>query len=118
MSDDAEFGPWIEHDGRPRNVRGVYPGARVEVVGRSGARLVGVVAPNGTARKSLDCPSEARGLSWNWEWRRAWLLRRIVVLDNGNDPIIRYRIRRPKALRDLITLVETLPAPAQPMVDA
>lgn len=32
--------------------------------------------------------------------------------------IVRYRVRRPRALLQLIEMVENLPAPAQPRVDA
>lgn len=32
--------------------------------------------------------------------------------------IIRYRVRKPRALLQLIEMVENLPAPAQPRVDA
>lgn len=43
-----------------------------------------------------------------WSWRH----------DGTPDDIIRYRVRRPRALLQLIEMVENLPAPAQPRVDA
>ena len=43
-----------------------------------------------------------------WDW----------TIDGARGDIIRYRIRRPRALLQLIKMVENLPAPAQPRVDA
>lgn len=31
------------------------------------------------------------------------------------EMVVRYRIRKPRALRDLIEMVESLPAPSQPV---
>lgn len=48
--------------------------------------------------------ASSHGLSWVWDDPDpyAW--------NNGVHQIIRYRIRRPKALQQLIHMVETLPA--------
>lgn len=96
MSDAAEWGPWIEHDGKPApDAQGRY----CNVIASDGRDECGIV----------QCAIPQIGYKSMWLWdtlgpREAW--------------VCRYRIRRPKALRDLIELVETLPAPAQPMVDA
>lgn len=102
MSEDADWGPWVEHDGRGCPVVGLF----VERVLSSGGErfadgpgservLVGVVRPKA-------------GHISAWDWSNF-----LKMSANGTrcGKIIRYRVRRPKALRDLIALVETLPAP-------
>ena len=81
-----EWGPWIEHDGRGCPCRGVF----VHIEFASGFEAIGV------AGSYLKADTPFPDGSWNW----ANLLL---------DPILRYRIRRPRALRELIELVETLP---------
>lgn len=86
---DQEWGPWVEHDGRGLAVpvgtvfEGVFERRRGEFVKKIG------VAGSGLA------------LSWNWSW---WLK---PAPDDGNlvSRLIRYRIRKPRALLDLIELV-------------
>lgn len=92
-----EWTDWIEHDasGCPIAV-GMY--CAVTCRGRSGKErtLEGVMSPKGQ-----------RAGSW-------------TVKDHLGlwDQVIRYRIRKPRALLQLIEMVENLPAPAQPRVDA
>lgn len=98
MSDEADWGPWVDHDGRgcPLPVGTVIEGVFERRPGRY-VIAVGTVGPHDM------------GLSWDWSW---WMQRApdgFLV-----SRLIRYRVRRPKALRDLIALVETLPAPVQP----
>ena len=80
-----EWGPWIEHDGGPRPVK---PGTVCHLVYQDGEHFIGPigVGAGGTEIGSVDEP-------WG-----------------GWCPIIRYRIRRPKALQQLIHMVENLPA--------
>lgn len=89
MSDNEDWGPWVDHDGRgcPLPV-----GARCWIKQENGVE--------GEIR--VELPNDL-GDAFCWstlpdKWRHC--------------AIIRYRVRRPKALRDLIELVETLPAPA------
>jgi hypothetical protein len=100
MSD--EWGPWIELDGaQPLIPLGVS--LKVAVLG-SGIR------PEPGAVVSLSWP----GFYWRWRTVRVGLFRserRRVCDDPSYAPIIRYRIRRPRALLELIDLVENLPAP-------
>ncbi len=95
MRSDTEWGPWIEHDckGCP-----VPIGVQVEVEYPSGNRYIS---------DNDDGPWWRGGGYRRWRGQRAhWA------------PIIRYRIRKPRALLDLIELVENLPAPAKPQVPA
>lgn len=79
-----EWGPWIEHDGKGCPCVGFY----IQATSEWKEHLFGT---EGLVR--------FEGAEWDW----------------SNFPmarkLIRYRIRKPRALRDLITLVETLPAP-------
>ena len=55
------------------------------------------------------------GFYWRWRTvKTGWFRseKRRVCDDPAYCPITRYRIRRPRALRQLIDLVENLPAPA------
>lgn len=83
-----EWGPWIEHDGKGCPCMGMW----VQVQNLNACRIwEGVACSEG-------------GRSWDWS--------------TGYRPVVRYRIRRPRALLQLIEMVENLPAPAQPRVDA
>lgn len=80
-----EWGPWIEHDGIGCPVVGRY----VHVVTANGIEVEGVASPN--------CANPPRGYCSLWIWNSLplpWRHRRVV----------RYRIRRPVALRRLIDL--------------
>ena len=109
MSDDEEgWGPWIEHDG------GLGPNITAKMM----VHWVGTgIGPKRDERTNPHYPC------WLWRWKRVrtgWFKSELVrVCDNPTyAPIIRYRIYRPRALRDLIELVENLPAPAREGVDA
>lgn len=89
----SEWGPWIEHDGGPRPVpRGTY----CHVIFRSGREFIGPVGVgfNGT-RISPD------GKPWG-----------------EDDRVIRYRVRKPRGLTILEEILNDLPAPVGPKVDA
>jgi hypothetical protein len=90
-SSSGEWGPWIKHDGRSVPL----PDGTVCWV-ECAARVAGVVTV------SAEVP--AGGNCWIWD---SIILEAYIPLR-----IVRYRIRRPDALRELIDLVENLPAPA------
>lgn len=94
MSD--EWGPWIEHDGQDCPCRGMY----VHVV-YSEPDCLGVAELFGVVPQDAGyyCASQ-------WVWHKA--------LKYGRPLIIRYRIRKPRALADLQDLIADLPAPVQP----
>lgn len=104
---------WIEHDGAapPRFL--MVQGLRFHVKYLARDQNL-ALAPH---FMNLDEPQ------WLWRWKRVrigWFrteLRRVCD-DPSCAPIIAYQIIKPRALLDLIELVETLPAPVQPMVDA
>lgn len=89
-----EWGPWIEHDGKGCPC----PGKWVMCIYSHGEIDEG--------------PATREGRSWVWDNPdpNYW--------NNGAHQIIEYRIRRPRALLQLIEMVENLPAPAKPRVDA
>jgi hypothetical protein len=103
-SSGGEWGPWIEHDG-------AAPVWKDRAFVRLKVGGAGFVTP-------LNEPSGWDDPGFFWRWRRVktgWFrseLRRVCD-DPAYAPIIAYRIRRPRALQDLIDLVENLPAPAQ-----
>lgn len=93
-----EWGPWIEHDGKG------YP---PDVIGQV-CQAVDVCRVRGVffdGEEFVCYGQHPDGGSWNWE----------------NFPeitmILRYRIRKPRALIQLIDMVENLPAPTE-RVDA
>lgn len=87
----SEWGPWIEHDGKGCPCVREYVQAVAE---RMPGDFVEVEGPCG----------EKGGESWNWEF---WLRRDV----DGNlfARIIRYRIRKPRGLIILESLLENLP---------
>ncbi len=93
MSGDAEWGPWIEHEGKGLPVP---VGSRVFVEQADGAQ--------GVLTVEEPKPKNEGGDAFIWDSLRpgrAWVA------------IIRYRVRKPRALLDLIDLVENLPAPTR-----
>jgi hypothetical protein len=93
---EEEWGPWIEHDGKGRPVQ---EGVIVHRVYANGSEWC---APIGTTRVA---PASYHGERFvtSWDWSRPGI----------SVPVIRYRIRRPKALRELIDMVENLPVNAK-----
>jgi len=81
MTEDTEFGPWQDHDGKGCPCVGQY--VQAEAKGWT-KKLEGVAG----MRDHRD-----------WIWSLAvW-------------PIIRYRVKKPRALLDLIQMIADLPAP-------
>lgn len=95
MSDDADWGPWVDHDGRGCPVVG-----RVWIAVQAQAQDFPTISDE-------DWADRYAAEAWD---ASSWGKRDTDGVMWG--VIIRYRVRRPKALRDLIALVETLPAPA------
>ncbi|TNE66823.1 MAG: hypothetical protein EP336_09405 [Rhodobacteraceae bacterium] len=90
-----EWGPWIEHDGLglPTCVMiGVW--MQCEVLGQRGRRMKEGRVHEGT----VNSPS--------WFEKTPY---------GRFEMVVRYRIRKPRALREMIEMVESLPAPSQPV---
>ena len=80
----GEWSDWFKHDGGPCPCRG----ATVNTRHRGGHECVGIAG-------SLEMPGRAS----SWEWG-TWF---------PCSDIVRYRLRRPPAVRLLVELVEGLP---------
>jgi hypothetical protein len=93
MTDKEDWGPWQVHDGKGCPVP-LGTIIQMEAVSASGAKERLIVVVRNSAMRLWVNPN-VHGFS-----------------------IIRYRIRKPRALMDLIELVENLPAPVGPKVDA
>ena len=91
---DECWGPWIEHDGKGEPVP---DGTVVQVAYASG---------------NTPVAQSAAGPWWRGGGYRSW-----KGVRANYAPIIRYRIRKPRALIELIEMVENLPAPTE-RVDA
>lgn len=91
-----EWGPWIDHDGKGCPIAKGTPG---EGELRDG-RVVFFRALCGSTRGGPDVVACYREGS-AWVWGSSLLT---------SDEVVRYRIRRPKALQQLIQMVENLPA--------
>lgn len=92
MSED--WGTWIEHDGKGCPVVGLL--------------VIAQTADGETERLVAGSECVARGLDPN-DWRSAW----VWLHSAGPLPseIIRYRVRQPRAMRDLRRLAEAPRAP-------
>lgn len=93
---EGEWGPLVLHDGKDCPVIGKY---------------VQVRCANGHWAEGVVMPLVLRGRCALWVWATIcpahWPLR-----------VVAYRVRKPRALLDLIDLVENLPAPAKRRVGA
>ena len=95
MSD--EWGPWIEHDGKS--------------VPLPDGTVCWVECAAGVAGWVTVCSEVPKG-------RNCWIWDSIILGIFIPLRIVRYRTRRPKALRQLIDLMQALPAPQPEQVDA
>ncbi len=93
-----EWGPWIDHDGKGCPLPA---GTICEIECRDGEC--------GEIRTEPPKPENEGGDCFCWG---------TVAKTYRHLEIIRYRIRRPRALIELIDMVENLPAPVGPKVDA
>lgn len=99
MSEGEAWGPWVEHDGQPRpNLNGVW--MRVQTA--NGRDEEGRM-------ECADCPSAGHLAPFVWQSLPAWM---------WDVRIIRYRIRKPRGLIILETVLERLPADNREQVDA
>lgn len=99
---DEEWGPWVEHDGTgfPEKLRGVF----IEVVG---------IAFDGVEQRAIGKMSHGFcERAWDWSFygqpdlRFGW----------RNSKIIRYRIRKPKAMTILRACLEVVSTPVDEVV--
>jgi hypothetical protein len=98
MSGGDEWGPWIEHGGN-RIPTEFAVGDVVQLISENNE--------TGDLETSLPKVVEARDfVRYNWFW------------GESTHDTLRYRIRKPRALLDMIALVETLQAPVKVGVDA
>jgi len=81
----GEWGPWIEHDGKGCPVVGIYVRAEIN----NGIQVEGVASPR--------CADPPPGYASAWIWST-------LPADEKWARVVRYRIRRPLALRRLIDL--------------
>jgi len=92
MTDDsAEWGPWIVHDG-----------AHIPTDFAVGDVVQVQSEDNETGALEISLPRVVRAVDfifYNWIW------------GEGSHDTVAYRIRKPRALRQLRALVETIPAP-------
>lgn len=88
-----EWGKWVEHDGKPAPQ---LMGLIAQVQAANGMQEVGVI------RNSCQ-PPKGKGSAFIWS---------SLAPNRWHFRIVQYRLRRPDALRELIDLVENLPAPA------
>jgi len=98
MHERDDWGPWIEPDGKGCPCVGMW--VRME-------------------SKGCTCRHIAEGMATDCEERGEGFEARCHVC--GADTISqigRYRVRRPRALLNLIDMVENLPAPARKREDA
>lgn len=100
-----EWGPWIEHDGRGCPCVGQY----VQVEFHEGTVMEGIAGHN--AAQAI-----ADGFDPYVAWK--WALVSTTGLFFNSARIIRYRIRKPRALTDLKRLLADLPADLPETVDA
>lgn len=107
-----EFGPWQEHDGKP--CPSWLIGKLVQVEMLSPVPLGGLRLPDVDAGRAILVAKSKRvflveavasaGIGWDWRnYGRivdgAWVAK-----------VLRYRLRRPDALRRLVDLAESVPA--------
>lgn len=92
-----EWGPWIEHDGS-RGPVGKW------VLAEHDRPIMRMAHNHGRANGNKYEGICMGGNSWQW--------------GRGFTHVKRYRVRRPKALQQLIQMVENLPTPSKQYEDA
>lgn len=100
----AEWGPWTEHDGAGWPAPTGTVAHRVYASGREIVLPIGAAFLQNSADHAYNGPRYAT--AWDWSVRGRQI------------PVLRYRLRRPPALRLLVDLAETLPEPVREGVDA
>ena len=94
MSDREEWGEWRLHDGGPCPVKGCF---------------VHIVFDEGWPREKFTV---AMGDPVAWEWA----VPRMPGVQWGK--VIKFRVRKPRALQQIREMIETLPAPSRQKEDA
>jgi hypothetical protein len=95
MSDGEDWGPWIEHDGKGWPSRGLF----AEKEYADGLVLCGIIGARPFTHEELGAPrytGKTFRTSWVWD------------APGPCVPVIRYRIRRPRALREMIDRAASL----------
>jgi hypothetical protein len=92
MTQQDEWGPWIEHDGKGCPCKGQYG----EVIFGDGDVFIGVFGHAGKT-KNGDTVLASNGRMRSWEWVE------------GFHKVIRYRIRKPRGMAILEALLQDLP---------
>ena len=100
MSEQQEWGPWIEHDGRGCPCVGHY--IRVQL--RNGEIYEGVAGQ--MARANGHDPN---GFGSAWVWH---------PLNDRSLEVVRYRIRKPRGMKTLEDILENLPETTREVQDA
>ncbi|MBO9430601.1 hypothetical protein [Sulfitobacter sp. R18_1] len=100
MTRDQEYGPWIDHDGRGCPCKGKIVETDVLGIGIS-EHVAFEVFLDLNGRQVV--PKNAHLVRDAWTWTRP-----------RHGDVIRYRVRKPDALRALIQMVESIGTPAQP----
>ena len=93
MTTEPEWGPWIEHDGKGCPCVGQYMQAEVD---RDSIINTGVDARMISPRLVEGIPRK-NGTHKSWRWV------------DGFSRVIRYRIRKPRAMKLLQSIVENPP---------
>lgn len=99
MTRDQEYGPWIDHDGSGCPCKGKIVQTECLGVGVREHVAHGVITYQGRE----ITPLEFDFVRDTWTWKQP-----------SHGDVIRYRIRKPDALRALIAMVENIGAPARP----
>jgi hypothetical protein len=100
-----EWGPWIEHEGKSKPANGIV----FEGVWATGTRAIAVVGGPMVGRwkrSEIGYAGPAYASSWIWEGKGI------------SVPIIRYRLRRPRALQQMIERAASLDATTPEREDA
>lgn len=111
MNSDDDFGPWIDHDGMgcPVPVGTVVMCALVDPFLHQEHV---VVFTEGQPWRQGTLWSDGSPEEWVWSDPP-------VCYDNHHEvQIVAYRVQRPRAVRELVALIETLPVPKPEAVDA
>lgn len=107
MSDDI-WGPWIEHDGKGCPCKGMW--VQLERInGQVVEGLAGMSVCNGRTGERVGPAQGGLPSAWNWDEMAGY---------HRQFRVVRYRIRKPRALQQLREMIETLPAPSRQKEDA
>lgn len=97
MTDESEWGPWIEHDGKGHPLKNgqVYNAVFADLDEFTAVRGANVPLRTKYGVEIFDGGEGSYEPSWTWEYRY--------------ERVIRYRVRKPLGLTMLESLLENLP---------